>query len=400
MDKSDIKVLFERYKSGQCTAEEIQLLHDWLDSGDFESKELTQEEILVDIQQLETHLPLKRTTTIRKLYRRIGNYAAAAALLLGLGYTYYQYTRHNNTEDLPVVQSPLEPGRNVAILHLEDGSPIVLDSIEQNKVLDLDGALVQLNSEGQLVYLSDHKSKQSKTNQLITPKGGQYELMLSDGTKVWLNSDSKLSFSTNFENQSERFVSLEGEAYFEVSPNKDKPFIVSVQGQSIRVLGTAFNVNAYSENNYIKASLLEGSVLFNKSKLQPGQSALYTSHKTKIYEENMDDVLDWKNGYFVFFEETLAEAMKKIARWYDLEVSYADEATQNILVGGSISKYENASKVFEMIEKAGDVHISIAGKKVHINKVQPTKNTKLWKSKRKDKRIGDVGTTPKTEYLM
>lgn len=375
MDKSDILALFDRYKKGKCTQDEIQLLHDWIDSGNFEASPLSQGEILAELQNLETQLPVIRPHKTRSLYSRIRKYAAAAAIIFGVTYIFYHYSNSSNSEkNIQLVRSPLEPGKNVAILHLEDGSPILLDSIEPNTTLELDGALVKRNSEGQLVYIADHSQRPSKTNQLITPNGGQYELVLPDGTRVWLNSESKLTFKNSFEKDTERLVNLEGEAYFEVHPNKDKPFLVSVQDQTIRVLGTSFNVNAYNENKYIKTSLVEGSVLFNQNKLKPGQSALFANNKTKIYTDHIDDIIAWKNGYFVFFEETLADAMKKITRWYDLEVVYSDDRIKDILVGGSISKYENASKVFEMFEKAGDINISISGRKVTINYNQSLKN--------------------------
>jgi len=227
---------------------------------------------------------------------------------------------------------------------------------------------VRLNGKGQLVYLPQQDTETPKNNEIVTPRGGQYEVILSDGTQVWLNSDSKLSFTNSFDNLAERRVGLEGEAYFKVNHNADQPFVVSVQGQRVRVLGTEFNINAYTDNAYVKTSLVRGSVLFNQSRLKPGESALFRDNNIAIRQEDMDDVIAWNNGYFVFFEESLKEAMEQIGRWYDLDVSFADEETKSILFGGSISKYENASKVFRMIEKAGNVKITVQGRKVFINK--------------------------------
>src|SRR5690606_6181076 len=130
-------------------------------------------------------------------------------------------------------------------------------------------------------------------------------------------------------------------------------------------------------SDHIKTSLVEGVVLFNQSRLKPGESGVFSDDKIAIYHENMDDIIAWKNGYFVFFEESLEEVMKKISRWYDLDVSFADSAAKSILFGGSISKYENASKVFGMIEKAGNVKIRAQGRKITINKIRTTKKIEL-----------------------
>lgn len=371
MDESDILALFEKYRRGECTEGEIRLLHDWLEQGEFHSHDISTEEILADIRLIEEYLPLKRRETNYRLYRRLVAYAASIVFVLGMAYYYYQsrFLDSVSSTASSIAMSALEPGSNKAILQLDNGSSILLDTLAQDRLVEIDGAMVRLNADGQLVYLAGQSSDLPKHNQLITPKGGQYEVVLTDGTRVWLNSESRLSFVNSFDNQAERVVTLEGEAYFEVSKNENQPFVVSIHGQRIKVLGTAFNVNAYTENNYIKTSLVEGSVLFNKNRLKPGESVLFKDEKMSIYQENMDDIIAWKNGYFVFFEETLEEAMKKISRWYDLEVSFVDPQTKSILVGGSISKYEYATKVFEMIEKAGDVKITTQGRKILINKI-------------------------------
>lgn len=369
MDKSEISALFERYKRGECTAEEVQLLHEWLEQGNFEETEISKEEILEDLERVGALLPLRQPKPAYRLYR-IAVYAASILLVLGLVYYYRSEILHNPQQALHEENRvALDPGSNKAVLRLNDGSSVVLDSLNQNSLLELDGALVQLNEKGQVVYLPQQEPGTPKSNQIITPRGGQYEVILPDGTQVWLNSESRLSFTNSFSNLPERRVELEGEAYFKVSHNAGQPFVVSVHGQHVRVLGTEFNVNAYVGNAYVKTSLVQGSVLFNQSRLKPGESALFKDNKVDIYHENMDDVIAWKNGYFVFFEESLEETMKKIGRWYDLEVSFADEETKSILFGGSISKYENASKVFRMIEKAGSVKITAQGRKILIHKI-------------------------------
>lgn len=370
MDKSDIKALFSRYKKGQCTPEEVQLLHKWLIEGSFDPSELSDEEMLDDLKQLEVSLPFKQVRTTYPLHRVI---AYVASLLLILGVSYYTYNEFYAGSEQSQQRSELtslDPGYKKAILKLSDGSALHLDTLGKDKIIEIDGSTVQLNSAGQLVYLPEHGNSSVKNHQIITPNGGQYEIILPDGTHVWLNSSSKISFTNTFKQLPERRIELEGEAYFKVSRDVDHPFVVTFRGQEIKVLGTEFNVNAYVENDYVKASLVEGSVLFNRELLQPGQSATYQNNSTTIHQENIDDIVAWKNGYFVFFEETLEEAMLKVSRWYDLEVLFADRETQSILLGGSISKYEDAREVFKMMEKAGGVKIEVNNRQVTVTKSQ------------------------------
>ncbi|NGM66705.1 FecR family protein [Sphingobacterium sp. SGR-19] len=373
MDKTDIKELFARYKAGHCTDEEIQLLHKWLMDGQFESSDIPEEAILEDLKQLEASLPLKQPQKTYSLRHIIG-YAASLLFIFGLGYyVYTAFLSSNENLEQHSEIALLAPGSNKALLKLADGSSIPLDIAERDSIMHIDGSTVQLNSTGQLVYLSEEEEI-IKNHEVITPMGGQYEVILPDGTHVWLNSSSQLRFTNTFKTLPERRVELEGEAYFKVSRNVSQPFIVTVRGQEIKVLGTEFNVNAYQENHYVKASLVEGSVLFNQKQLKPGQSAIYGNNKTLIRDENMDDIVAWKNGYFVFFEEPLEEAMKKVSRWYDLDVSFTDQETKSILFGGSISKYENAREVFKMIEKAAsNVKIDVQGRTVTITKIQTNK---------------------------
>lgn len=368
MKKSKIIELFQRYKNGECTEEEIQLLKEWIERGKFNSPELSENKILEDLEIIEPFLPLVRSKNKHFLTRHLIGYAASLTLIFGLLYYFYQRSININSSESEIELLSLEPGYNQAILKLADGSNILLDSLPENELINIDNAVVKVNNKGQLEYLSGFSPRKDKINHIITPKGGQYEIILPDGSHVWLNSDSKLSFINNFDQEDERHITLEGEGYFKIHKNPDQPFIVSAAGQHIKVLGTEFNVNAYNDNDFIKTSLVEGSVLFNQNKLVPGESAVFKGKKTKIYQENVENVIAWKNGYFVFFEETLEEAMKKIARWYNLNISFEDPETKSILLGGSISRFENARRVFEMIEKAGNVKMRIKGRNVIISK--------------------------------
>lgn len=369
MDNSEITKLFDRYKKGECTPEEIRLLHKWLSNGEFVEHELVEGMLLEDLQKVEETLPLlSKPKTISLKY--IIAYAASLLIILGIGYywldKYNSNSNHLTGSDTVVL---IEPGHNKALLKLDNGSVMVLDTIGKDELFKIDGSLIKLNSSGQLTYIEEETNVLRKRHQVITPNGGQYEIVLPDGTHVWLNSSSSISFTSTFRGLPERRVDLDGEAYFKVSKDSDHPFIVSSGGQEIKVLGTEFNVSAYSEDDFVKASLVEGSVLFNEERLKPGQSATYNNNKTTIDQDNIDDIIAWKNGYFVFFEESLEESMKKVGRWYDIEIFFADNDSRSIIFGGSISKYENAQEVFKMIEKAGGVKIDVRDRKAIITKI-------------------------------
>lgn len=371
MKKSEITELFQRYKSGKCTQKEVKLLKKWIEHADFDFPDLSKDEILKDLAQIESSLPLVKDRPEYSLFYRIVGYAASITLIFGLLYFIYlqpSLTIMFSNDEVEEVHF-LAPGYNQAILKLADGSSILLDSLPENELMKIENSLVKINSKGQLEYLSGQSSRKNNINHIITPKGGQYEVILPDGSHVWLNSDSKLSFINSFDLEDERHITLEGEGYFKVRKDSSRPFVVTAAGQQIKVLGTEFNVNAYNENDFIKASLVEGSVLFNEDRLIPGESALIKGNTTKIFSDNIDNVIAWKNGYFIFSEETLEEAMKQIARWYNLEVTFKDIETKSILLGGSISKFENADKVFRMIEKAGNIEVKTKGKEVIISKL-------------------------------
>jgi ferric-dicitrate binding protein FerR (iron transport regulator) len=232
------------------------------------------------------------------------------------------------------------------------------------------GSAKVIKLEGKLLYdLGSEKAKQIVYNTISTPKGGQYQLELPDGSLVWLNASSSIYFPTSFI-EKERRVEITGEAYFEVAKSADKPFIVSVNNSEVQVLGTHFNINAYSDEEEVRTTLLEGSVKFvdgsNTSLLQPGQQSQLTKDRIVKVASNVDvnEVVSWKNGLFSFENAGIETIMRQLSRWYDVEIDYKGK-TDDIFVA-EMSRNIKLSDVLKALELTGRVKFEIDGKKIVV----------------------------------
>jgi transmembrane sensor len=230
-----------------------------------------------------------------------------------------------------------------------------------------------------LSYNDGTEIKESKPTSLltiITSHGGTYQVRLSDGTKVWLNATSTLKFPSSFVKSKHRKVELIGEAYFEVEKDKTMPFIVASKGQEVEVLGTHFNVNSYPDEASTKTTLLEGSVQVSvvnaktlrqvpPSILRPGMQFIFTSSGVRIQQlEDPEEAISWKSGYFTFNREYLDEVMRKMSRWYSVDVVYKNEQIKSIPFSGTITRFANVSEVLKMLELTGKVKFTIEGKNI------------------------------------
>jgi len=210
-------------------------------------------------------------------------------------------------------------------------------------------------------------------NTITTPRGGQYQVMLADGTHVWLNAASSIRFPQSF-NGPQRLVELSGEAYFEVAKDKSHPFIVQANGTKVQVFGTHFNVNAYPDNNNVTTTLLEGSVqMSNNSQatmLVPGEQGVSTRSGGAINVSRADiqQVIAWKNGYFIFHDLSIVEVMKQVSRWYDVDIEYQDEGVKNNEFGGAISRYKSITELLDNMQLTRSIHYKIEGRRVIIMK--------------------------------
>lgn len=310
---------------------------------------------------------------------REGKVAVAVLVLLSVSFLLYYFLpgRGNNREmvhQTPVVDSSLQqstvsPGGNKAVLRLTDGSEIILDSAQNGTLASGPSTKIIKLSDGQVSVFTNGEAVAAANNTLTTPLGGQYAITLADGTRVWLNSASSLSFPSAF-NGSERKVELVGEAYFEVAKSRRQPFRVMVNGSEVTVLGTHFNIMAYADEDAVQTTLLEGSVKVRNERgsslLKPGQQAQVKGADAIRVREDVDteQVLAWKNGLFQFEKTRIETIMRQLARWYGIEVVYNGKVNDHFT--GTISKQVGIEKVFRMLELTGAVHFSITGKHVSV----------------------------------
>lgn len=306
--------------------------------------------------------------------------AAALALIIGTVVYFYQTQSTLQKQARDLAQQTIKPGTNKAVLTLANGSVIELDNQANGQVAQQAGISITKTADGQLVYDMSQPSDQSeKTDQPVintisTPKGGQYQITLPDGTKVWLNAASSLKYPAIF-SQQERRVELTGEAYFEVAHNKSKPFTVQTVSngvnQEIQVLGTHFNINAYDDEASSRTTLLEGSVrvsLLSAQKavevLKPGQQAVLDNNKIKVAEVDTEEVIAWKSGFFQFNEADLRSITRQLSRWYNIEVVFEGKPS-NDLFHFKISKNLSLSQVLKIFEANG-INFKIEGRKLIV----------------------------------
>lgn len=289
--------------------------------------------------------------------------SAAAVVLLLFGAAYYW--RHAQTEpqkaEQPVVaKTEITPGHTQAILSLDNGKQIEL------------GADEQFNTKAIAEVV---KGEAIAFKNLTTPRGGEFKVVLEDGTEVWLNADSKLRYPESFEGN-ERRVEVTGEAYFKVAKITEKPFYVVSGGQEIRVYGTEFNVHAYADESTIFTTLVEGSISLrpvngNKSELMltPGKQAVFNKDDASATVRKVDTevVTSWRSGVFVFEDQTLAQIMRTLGRWYDFEYEFADQKVASTLFMGSIPRYGSFAEVVEIFQKMGGIQLHQRGRKVVVS---------------------------------
>ena len=319
--------------------------------------------------------PVISMLSAKKERRKNIRYAAAAIIICMLSVSLYflfkpQPARQiSKTENIKTPANDVAPGGNKAILTLANGTSIILDSAA-NGTLTTQGNSKILKLNGMLSYNTlKNKSSEVLYNTISTPRGGQYELMHSDGSKVWLNAASSLRFPAAFVGK-ERKVELLGEAYFEVAKNAAMPFKVKVHGMEVEVLGTHFNINSYDNESMIRTTLLEGSVKINKnnssSLLKPGEQAqMNKAGEIKIINNvDVEEAIAWKEGKFQFDKADIHDIMRQLARWYDVDVEYKGTVSSHF--GGTISRDVNLSQVLNMLHLTGEVNFQIQDKKVLV----------------------------------
>lgn len=312
---------------------------------------------------------IAKQETAKPKTRYVQAIAASIVLVLGAfaGYILWQSSTSSPSQSkLTADATTLDPGSSKAVLVLPDGKEIALGNPASDSSLirqQLNG-LANINQSAVSYKSTTDANTASAYHTLNIPRGGEFQLLLSDGTKVWLNSQSSIHYPIKF-NGDKRVVQLTGEAYFEVAKNEDKPFEVITGNQTIRVLGTSFNVNYYPEDEQIVSTLLEGKIQVNSGKsntiMTPGEQVIYDIKKESITKKEVivENFIAWKNGEFYFHDRSLEHIMKVLARWYNIEVFYENGTKRDIRFTGSLKRYKRFEEVVELIEATDDVKFEI-----------------------------------------
>ncbi|PWV47696.1 FecR domain-containing protein [Chitinophaga sp. S165] len=380
--------LLQKYLDGQCTVAETEELYAWLQSSganrsllaamqrEFEKTLGEHHEIPSEVSdRIETRLlqDISRDKVVKIHSRTRIRWAVAAAALLLLGSGLYYMTTVSSRKTFTTSNSTvadtgdIAPGTNKAILILANGDVVTLDSAG-NQVINQGQTQVR-QKNGQLEYAVQGNSDAVVYNTLTVPRGGQFNIVLPDGSHVWLNAASSLRYPTAF-NGDRREVELQGQGYFEVAPNARQPFYVKANNVEVQVLGTRFDVMAYADEKSINTTLLEGLVNVKngttQQKLKPGQQAIVdpASGIMVVGAADVDQVIAWKTGFFEFDNASLGDILRQLARWYDIDVSYNQTGNER-LFGGRISRGLPLSDILHMLEANGPTFL-LSGRKLTV----------------------------------
>ncbi|NLR64383.1 FecR family protein [Chitinophaga varians] len=373
-ENQDLLSAVEKYLRGEASPEECALVNQWYHSFDDGQVEVTPEEGFskeeifsrMDAKLAALMQPAPTRGKILPLWLKRTAVAAGIALVLGAGL--WSLSGRKNTRlaaggAATKTSAPVLPGSNKAILLLDDGSAITLNDSTRQTV----GA-ARVQGEA-LVYDQAGNQEDMKYNTLKTPQGGQFAVVLPDGSKVWLNAASSLKYPVSF-NSRHRTVELTGEAYFDITPDKNKPFTVRVNNMEVQVLGTSFNVTAYPEEKNIKTTLITGAVNVNAGNstkhLLPGQQAVWDdARQFAITNADINSVLAWKNGKFEFAGEEVGVALRQLARWYDLELQFEAGVPDEHLTA-SFPRNTSLDNIIRMLELSG-VHCKLDNRRLTVH---------------------------------
>ncbi|SFW89447.1 FecR family protein [Chitinophaga sancti] len=385
MDTNNIDALYKRYlekKMSPQELEEFRLLI--LDTGredllgermERHWNELTEDTMIFLPENKADQLfsgiisqPLPKVRKVR-LLSRISIAAAAVGIIAGgisLFFTSHKFKAATELGN----QTHGAPGMNSATLTLSNGRAIRLSDAASGELAADAGVVISKSPTGQLIYEIKGNSGHGGINKLSTANGETYQIRLPDGSDVWLNSASNLSYAPDLLSDGKRTVQLEGEAYFSITKDQAHPFIVQSKGQQIEVLGTQFNVNAYADEPVVATTLLKGAVSITtgkqKKRIYPGEQAQLSAGQLSVQKVDVDNIIDWKNGDFALNHVEFKTAMRKIARWYDMEIVYDRGVPDNLESGGWISRQQPLSAVLKSIEASGLVKFRVKGRKIYV----------------------------------
>lgn len=378
-----IAELIGKYLRQNISAEEMTALRAWLDEREenrallesFRDTDKAQGDIdflnAIDVDAAWQTMRNRKHRQWDTRMMRYAGYAAAVILVFFISRTWWQRVPVNDDRVVPALSSHYKndvlPGGNRAQLQLSDGRSVDLEE-EIDELNERDGTVIS-GRDGEITYAKPGQQPNHEPifNTLVVPKAGTYRIVLSDGTKVWVNALSELRFPVHFGDE-ERRVSVKGEAYFEVAHDAQRPFKVMVNDTEIEVLGTHFNVNAYS--SAVTTTLVEGAVRVTAGRqqyrLSPGQQSFFNGKNITIRQANIAKATAWKNGEFLFKSDNIKDIMQQLARWYNLEVEYEGRVPLQVGYSGQISRHVNLTEVLEMLRYLSKAEFDINGRKVHV----------------------------------
>jgi transmembrane sensor len=359
MTEEEAKQLLIKFAEGLCTPEEEALIQSWYNNtaGSLPSFSVTAD---YEKYKRQTLRQIKRRRIPVSIYLR---YAAAVVVIAGMAYF---ILRTPDSEEVQIA-ADIQPGSNQAILTLGNGQKI---SLKDAKNVVLPGIRVSNDTAlGTVTYNSSAETDPALINTITTPGGGQYQLVLPDGTKVFLNATSSLTFPSRFA-LNKREVNLTGEAYFEVTKDSKKPFLVTSKGQQLKVLGTHFNISAYPDEP-LRTTLAEGKVEISltanpqKTILTPGDQSIVSLNEIHVAQVNPDDVIAWKDGLFAFNQLPLKDVFQQLGRWYNVSFELNSKINSHTF-DGEIPRTYTLSQVLSLIELSTNLKFKVDGRKVSI----------------------------------
>ena len=381
-DAEEARLLLEHLKSGEDKEELLSLIEECLDSP--VAEELTaMPEVLAALDQ--SFIAVKNRINALPKKRKLFSFprlAAAAAILLvaTVGLLFYLNNSGTGNQNASVYVNDVSPGRNGATLILANGKRISLSEVSKGELAKEAGVTISKSADGQIVYQVQYQNQEGgiNVNMLSTQKGETYMVVLPDQSKVWLNAASTLKYPSKFSGKT-RVVELNGEAYFEIAKVKSAhsgqalPFIVQTNSQKVEVLGTHFNVNSYRDQPDVRTTLLEGSVRVvpqsakeREVLLLPGQqSVLGAQQRISVTTVDLNKAIAWKNGKFIFKDESIENIMLELSRWYDVEIVYKGDVSNRIFTG-SMTRNMGLVGILTKISYTEAVHFKIEGRRVTV----------------------------------
>jgi len=392
MNRARFHILLQYFKEDVISEEEWRELLGMIKTGRYDDQ--LEDDLLISLdsigkknkwtedieQEMWSGIQTKIQSQSKSYNYRIWIAAAAVLLVMltaGLLFFKAEHLPSSLKTNTARIKADILPGGNKAVLTLPDGKRIVLTDSTIKQLANQAGGSIIKAGNGILVYNmislagnSGGTAGKEIFNTISTPRGGQYQVILADGTHVWLNAASSLKFPASFKGKT-RLVELTGEAYFEVAKNKRMPFIVHTQNQEVEVLGTHFNISSYDDEKVTKTTLLEGSVKViaqgNQKVIKPGEQAQINRNVTaiKILPVSIEEAIAWKNGYFVFNDEKLESIMHRVSRWYDIDYEFQGQQG-NLSFLGIVERSKNISSLLKVLESTGNVHFKMEGRKIIV----------------------------------